>query len=68
MSIQEQYKARNYQDGRVRVEHVGARMYPRAEFDPYFYGVVNDKDVATYVYMLPESMAARGVAAGGVVA
>ena len=65
MSIQEQYKARNYQDGRVRVEHVGARMYPRAEFDPYFYGVVNDKDVATYVYLFPPSLVALAIAGGG---
>jgi len=68
MNSEEQYKARSYQGGSIRIEHVGSRLRPAAIFDPYFYGLVNDKDVPTYVYMLPESMAARGVAAGGVVA
>ena len=67
MSIQEQYKARNYQDGRVRVEHVGSRLLPAATFDPYFYGICNDKFVSTYIYLLPLHMKGCAVAAGGVV-
>jgi len=67
MNMQEEYKSRSYRDGSVRIEHVGSRLRPGATFDPYFYGMRNDKDVSTYIYLLPLHMQGCGVAAGGVV-